>query len=65
MPHRIFAIRAQCLGDSELASQLLWSLAAHVPAHNFGFALVVNVIQDTPKTAPTANFRLQFRPRFQ
>lgn len=40
MPHRIFAIRAQCLGDSELAGQLLWSLAAHVPAHNFGFALI-------------------------
>ena len=65
MPHRIFAIRAQCLGDSELASQLLWSLAAHVPAHNFGFALVVNVVQDTPKTTPSANLRLHFRPHFQ
>lgn len=40
MPHRIFAIRPQLLGDPELTGQRLRRLPGHVAAHNFGFALI-------------------------
>jgi hypothetical protein len=40
MPHRIFAVGPQFLGDPELTGQLLRGLPAHIATHNFSFTLI-------------------------